>query len=362
MPEIANKVCNKGGSDMNQQQAIAMMVAMALCGCATTASAPPSVGEAGTNDLTKASQGVQLQLLHATADAEALNKEFSASAQNYDGDPNRGVVLQECGAKQGSEAFAILGVVVTAVFDYVINWATDAVQTEVKKYTKTYSAQKGDFFYQQVKAGDAVPESLRANVKCVRLVRMDPADKKLAALDFIAELKVSQSGDYFQIRPLSLYYSKPLAEGTPMSVAIELTGQETWFERTGGKTASVFDSTAVTSQFSAEDLKTPKTRYFLNASAPPGGDPFTPWDKLPQLPLPSVSVDSKGSLVSDPQGIGWVMLTAKVTEVGGQPGWLKDLASLLKSEGSNISKGLASAVDSQLGISQGSGSGKSGTN
>jgi hypothetical protein len=66
--------------------------------------------------------------------------------------------------------------------------------------------------------------------------------------------------------------------------------------------------------------------------------------------------------VSDPQGIGWVMLTAKVTEVGGQPGWLKDLASLLKSEGSNISKGLASAVDSQLGISQGSGSGKSGTN
>ena len=149
-----------------------------------------------------------------------------------------------------------------------------------------------------------------------------------------------------------------------MSVAIELTGQETWFERTGGKTASVFDHTAVTSKFSANDLKTPKTRYFLDASAAPGGSdgPFTPWNKLPQLPLPYVSVDSKGDLVSDQQGIGWVMITAKVTEIGGQPAWLKDLAGILKAEGKNISKGLTSAVDSQLGISQGSGSEKGGAN
>lgn len=340
---------------MKQQQALTMMVAMALSGCAT-ASAPPSVGEAATSDPTKASQGVQLQLLRATADPEGLSKEISASAQNYDGDANRRSVLKECGAKQGQEAVAILGVVVTAVFDYVINWATTAVQAEVQKYTKTYSAQKGDFFYQPVKGGDTAPESLQANVQCVRLVRMDPTDKKLAALDFIAELKVNPSGGYFQIRPLSLYYSKPLAEGTPISVAIELIGQGTWFERIGGKTASAFNSTTVTSQFSAADLKAPKTRYFLNTSPSPGStDPFTPWDKLPQLPLPSVSVDSRGSLVSDAGGIGWVTFTAKVTEVGGQPGWLKDLASILKSEGSNISKGLTSAVDSQLGISQGSG-------
>ena len=138
---------------MKQQYVVAAAVAMVVGGCATAGSVSPSVGETGTSDPTKASQGVQLQLLLETANAEMQNKELSASAQNYNGDPNRDEVLKQCGAKQGTEAFAILGTVVTAVFDYVINWATNKVQTEVQKYTKTYSAQKGDYFYQPTKAG-----------------------------------------------------------------------------------------------------------------------------------------------------------------------------------------------------------------
>jgi hypothetical protein len=72
--------------------------------------------------------------------------------------------------------------------------------------------------------------------------------------------------------------------------------------------------------------------------------------------LPSVSVDSKGKLVTTPasdekaQLAGPLNFTATVAEVGTVPKEEQLLADFFKAEGSSLAKGVSSALETQWGL------------
>ncbi len=287
-------------------------------------------------------------------------KSLETDAPAYPDQASRQLVLNECTASppQGAtKALPILALVISTFFDYVVNWGSEEVQKEVQKYTAGYEVSAAGHFYTYA-AKKGVPTELSPNIRCIRLVQLEKDGSK-ADIDFVGEVKISDNKEYFQVRPLSLYVGKVAADGDPVSLSLELQMTGIWYDRNRGYRDQVLDATLFSEKLKLDDIKKGSyTYYFDKDKAAQGlGKQFMDWNHFAKLPLPPVSVSRSGALITEDTddnppitSAGSVVMTAKISEVGKMPGWLSALAGFLKSEGSGVSKGLSSAVDTELGI------------
>lgn len=114
--------------------------------------------------------------------------------------------------------------------------------------------------------------------RCFRYARFAHRDDAEPALDFIGELRLGDSGDYVQLRPLRLYAG---AESRTRGIAVGLQLEAVWRQGNVGSRGMVFEPVllAAVLQPDAEDALYFQDRY---------------WEQHPILPLPPMSLDLRG--------------------------------------------------------------------
>jgi hypothetical protein len=178
-----------------------------------------------------------------------------------------------------------------------------------------------------------------------------------------------------QIRPLSVYFRKPLAKGNKVHISMQLSANAVYFDHTKGLSEKVFDTQVFTTSFTEKQRQSAAAQYFFDHKKFPndttlhtavtqfnqgtGESPFASWEDIPRLALPPLSVGLDGHMKVEkgPGGTPYfdpqIELVADFAEVGDTPRWLSTLASLLKNEKSGITKALSGAADSALGVKSG---------
>jgi hypothetical protein len=316
-------------------------------GTTPSSTQPPPI----TNTLHQDTIPGKIVLLPPTASDNYDN--LISRAPEYKDISARNLVLAECNAPPPppGKVLAIFGVVISAAFDYVVNWAGQELQDAMKAYTSGYEVSaSGHFYTYQAPKQGTVPE-LGPNIQCIRVVQLTK-DGKTADVDFVGEVRISENKEYFQIRPLSLYFGSAKAKGDSVTLSMELSIDSVWFDRNRGWDAKTLDAIIFSEKFPRSKIGDGSVRYFFDASST--SKKFLGWDNFAKLPLPPISIDRKGSLIAEAVGqtdlAGSVSVKATLSEVGNMPKWLTTLAGVFKTEGSTISKGLTSAVDTELGI------------
>jgi hypothetical protein len=101
-----------------------------------------------------------------------------------------------------------------------------------------------------------------------------------ALADVVGQLRLGDSGDYVQVRPLRLY----VAPGTERHLAIGLRLEAVWRQGNVGKLETVFEPVLLAMRLKSgvEEL-----HYFLDKY----------WEHYPILPVVPVSMDARGRLV-----------------------------------------------------------------
>ena len=383
---------------------------LAICaGCQTTPASSPSKSATPVISKQVKLDGLQSFEVYDTAllDSTVFGK-LEALAPVYTDDnkllakvpfatESRQAVLRECNAQQTPpQAAFLLPLVIGWAVDYISNWVTSAVQKEIDTYTKGYGTKTNVYFY--AVADEHVspsPGNLAPNLSCFRYTRKDPSSGALV-MDVIGQIHVDKEWQYFQVRPLSVYFISPLANGHTVTLAMQLSANAVWFDRTRGRAEKVFDATVFSEAFTEDDRKSAATRYFFNKEkysdanklqqaltaylTTSGEDPFLPWEKRQQLPLPPVAITGTGhaTIIDQPKRLEKdaagntvqttlhdyappMELEADFSEVGDVPTWLADLSTGLKGEKSSISKALTSAADKALGIKTPTSSSSSGS-
>lgn len=114
--------------------------------------------------------------------------------------------------------------------------------------------------------------------RCFRYARFAGRDDAEPTLDFVGELRLGDSGDYVQLRPLRLYAG---AEGRTRNIAVGLQLEAVWRQGNVGSRELVFEPVllAAALRSDAEDALYFHDRY---------------WEQHPILPLPPMSLDLRG--------------------------------------------------------------------
>ncbi len=128
--------------------------------------------------------------------------------------------------------------------------------------------------------GDPERRNLEPAWRCFRFTRFVRRDDDVPAFDFVGQLRIGDSGDYVQVRPLRLY----VAPGTERHIAIGLRLEAVWRQANIGKVESVFAPVLLAMRLK-EDVE--ELHYFLDKY----------WERYPILPVVPVSMDARGRVV-----------------------------------------------------------------
>lgn len=114
--------------------------------------------------------------------------------------------------------------------------------------------------------------------RCFRYAHFAHRDDAEPLLDFVGELRLGDSGDYVQLRPLRLYAG---ADGQTRSIAVGLQLEAVWRQGNVGSRSVVFEPVllATVLESDREGLLYFQNRY---------------WEQHPILPLPPMSLDTRG--------------------------------------------------------------------
>lgn len=114
--------------------------------------------------------------------------------------------------------------------------------------------------------------------RCFRYSRFARRDDAEPVLDLVGELRLGDSGDYAQLRPLRLYAG---AGGQTRSIAAGLQLEAVWRQGNVGRRELVFEPVLLATALGAdaEDVLYFQDRY---------------WEQHPILPLPPMSLDLRG--------------------------------------------------------------------
>jgi hypothetical protein len=137
----------------------------------------------------------------------------------------------------GEESFTatVAGLLVAPAIKGFLNLIEARLTKEQEKYIKKYRGGKETLkFYSQV------GNSLKLNYPCFRFVRKYGKDDKEIAMDLIGQFKIFNN-DILKIRPLRLYYVKPMAKGKEIGLAISLKANSAWKQQNEGKREDIFN-------------------------------------------------------------------------------------------------------------------------
>jgi len=278
---------------------------------------------------------------------------------------------------------AVGSALISYAFNYISTQITNSIQSEVDKYKQSYKVDaSGSFYYANGphaqdtgRVESSRGDRLNSAIRCFRYSRMmdgktfdkDGSNGDDLGVDVVGEMRIDPSGQVLQIRPLRIYFAQTKIPSGDVTLAVELSANSVWREGLTGKSGSVFDQVIVTEKFARTDIRPsgPPKYYSL-------GSADADWQRNAHLPLPTPSYGTDGRVLSKQSSnlapgsttrvnlAGELNFTATVAEVGTPPGGLTALQNLWKSQGTALTNAAISAIETQLGLSSASSSGKSG--
>ncbi len=170
-------------------------------------------------------------------------------------------------------------VLVPAANQYVL-WrpalADAMVEEAMQSYARVTAQDARRPFY-----ADPERRNLEPAWRCFRFTRFVNRDDDAPALDFVGQLRLGDSGDYVQVRPLRLY----VAPGTELRhLAIGLRLESVWRQGNIGKLETVFEPLLLAMRLKS---RVEELHYFLDKY----------WEHYPILPVVPVSMDARGRIV-----------------------------------------------------------------
>jgi hypothetical protein len=139
----------------------------------------------------------------------------------------------------------LMSLVVTPAADWFVGKINDEVQKDLQGYTNIVNFSGRTYFYTKI---------MEPNFSCLRMRRSIPAnaennekgEAKLETVwDFVAQIRLTDSKDAIQLRPLRLYYSKAFYEKATaddtVGVVIGLKADAVWKEGNVGKKDTVLN-------------------------------------------------------------------------------------------------------------------------
>ena len=169
-------------------------------------------------------------------------------------------------------------VLVTSANQYV-RWgpalADEKVEEAMQTYARVTAQDSRRPFY-----GDPERRNLEPTWRCFRFTRFVNRDDETPAFDFVGQLRLGDSGDYVQVRPLRLY----VAPGAERDLAIGLRLEAVWRQGNLGKQETVFEPVLLAMRLKAD---VEALHYFLDKY----------WEHYPILPVVPVSMDARGRLL-----------------------------------------------------------------
>jgi hypothetical protein len=189
-------------------------------------------------------------------------------------------VRDACDAREprGNGTESLAAVLVPTGNQYVL-WrpalADAKVEEAMQNYARVTAQDARRPFY-----ADPERRNLEPAWRCFRFTRFVNRDDDAPAFDFVGQLRLGDSGDYVQVRPLRLY----VAAGTERNLAISLRLEAVWRQGNLGKLETVFEPVLLAMRLKPQ---TEALHYFLDKY----------WEHYPILPVVPVSMDARGRVV-----------------------------------------------------------------
>lgn len=283
--------------------------------------------------------GVKLGLLSASAPSDQVRRFIEESpAANFASMPgyrkdSEDKIREACGSSVDAtvESFGatLYSLIAKPAIDFLSASISRRLEREGKKYSGGYSASVSGPPY-----GNLNPD-LTFQWSCLRFTRV--ANGK-TTLDFVAQIRLVNSRDALQIRPLRLYYagkSIEKAENNEVGLAASIKIDSVYMDGVVPKTVSVFEHTLFTSKRTIPYTNSRDLRRQLKTIAKRQGKTslqvnsiklfdymgfvdqttLVGWEKFTALPLPRWSIDLK----KQPTSSGVVNMTVTVVEAGRKP-------------------------------------------
>ena len=153
------------------------------------------------------------------------------------GSTDETAVRDACDAREprGNGTESLAAVLVPSGNQHVL-WrpalADAKVEEAMQSYARVTAQDARRPFY-----ADPERRNLEPAWRCFRFTRFVNRDDDAPALDFVGQLRLGDSGDYVQVRPLRLY----VAAGTERNLAIGLRLEAVWRQGNLGKLETVFE-------------------------------------------------------------------------------------------------------------------------
>jgi len=153
--------------------------------------------------------------------------------------------------------------------------ADEKVEEAMQSYARVTAQDARRPFY-----SDPERRNLEPAWRCFRFTRFVNRDDEVPAFDFVGQLRIGDSGDYVQVRPLRLY----VAPGAERNLAIGLRLEAVWRQENTGKLETVFEPVLLGMRLKGD---VEELHYFLDKY----------WEHYPILPVVPVSMDARGRIV-----------------------------------------------------------------
>jgi hypothetical protein len=153
--------------------------------------------------------------------------------------------------------------------------ADEKVEEAMQSYARVTAQDARRPFY-----SDPERRNLEPAWRCFRFTRFVNRDDEVPAFDFVGQLRIGDSGDYVQVRPLRLY----VAPGAERNLAIGLRLEAVWRQENTGKLETVFEPVLLAMRLKGD---VEELHYFLDKY----------WEHYPILPVVPVSTDTRGRVL-----------------------------------------------------------------
>jgi hypothetical protein len=270
MQKPQSKACEP---HQKMRPSIPLIAAFALSACATSPSdvqSPATPAESGFSSLTL------IPVDNPAFAWRALTERFPSALLVWSVEES--AVRDACGAREprndGKESASA---VLAPSANQEVQWkpALDDARIEaaLQRHVRIHAQSARRPFY-----ADSERRGSEPAWRCFRFARFTNRDDAEPVFDLIGELRLGDSGDYVQLRPLRLYAG---ATGQSSRIAVGLQVEAVWRQENLGRRATVFEPVLLAAALTGN---TDEALYFEDLY----------WERYPILPLPPMSIDARG--------------------------------------------------------------------
>ena len=294
------------------------LILATLLACATRVSDPVS---------RETEVSTALSFINESSSAEAILMD----AEDYPVDElKEAEMAQHCGVNIEDETAAVVSLFLGQIIDWLFDGLSESLEERLKEYVAAYSATSTVASYRSTTNGRPV-----SKWNCFRFTRGTTKSDGFPIdidLDVVGQFRVVPESDALQVKPLRVYFDKPIAKGEEFSIGASLKASAVWADGNVGRSMKVFEQTLF-----AEDTSDVRNKAFVKYYD------LADWSDIPRLPLIPWSTNQESDVES---GIATFEFT--VAESGTPPQLLSRAAAYLKKHGDDLSSLVKDTVNAKL--------------